>query len=144
VEGGCHIGYGAQNLINALQPGCRVADLLGRGDDLALFQRATRELYTFLMETNAVITGQPMWRPARHSSWSNGHMYVLCSEYLRDTEDDGRVRAYRDLLGSVLLSDFSGVSGGIAKWHGHNLLATLAYSTPEVQRWEKANGPVLY
>jgi hypothetical protein len=143
-EGGCHVGYGAQNLINALQPGYRVADLLGRNEEMGRIRRALEMLYTFLAEANAVLTGQPMWYPPRHSSWSNGHMYVLCSEYLRDFRDDARVRAYRSLLGAIFFSDLSGTDGGIGKWHGHNYLATLAYSCPEYLAWEKRNGPSLY
>lgn len=131
-------------MINALQPGYAVAQLLGRADDMALMRKALRELYLFLAETNAVITGQPIWMPTRHSSWSNGHMYVLCSEYLRDFDDDPRVRAYRGQIGANFLSDVSGLSGGIGKWHGLNALATIAYSCPEYQAWEKVNGPLLY
>lgn len=144
VEGGCHVGYGAQNIINALQPGFRVAELINRSGDAGHMALALRSLYTFLVETNAVITGQPLWRPTRHSSWSNGHMYVLCSEYLRDFEENPRIRTYRDQIGANFLRDTTGNDGGISKWHGLDALATIIYSCPEYLEWEKLNGPVLY
>ena len=144
TEGGCHVGYGVQNIINALQPGCRVADMMNRSEDAGLMRQALRALYEFLTDTNAVLTGQPLWRPTRHSSWSNGHMFTLCGEYLRDFEDNPRVRTYRDQIGANFLMDASGLGGGIAKWHGLDALATIMYASAEYGAWERSHGARLY
>ncbi len=80
VEGGCHIGFGNQNILCGLLPSRRIA--LSRGEE-ELAERLGEGIMIgldFLARTNGAITGCVQWIPSRHSQWSNGNMREILDE----------------------------------------------------------------
>ncbi len=133
-EGGCYVHYGNQNLLNGLLPCWELARMLGDQQAMDSLQAGIKEAFHFLAYRNGVVAGpgKPMSRPSNHSTWSNGHMYVLCTKYLDLFGDDPHIRGYRDLLrcpGGGF--GFDEGAWGLYKFHAYNTLATLLYSCPE-------------
>jgi len=82
-EGGCHIGFGNQNILCGLLPSRRIA--LARGEK-GIAEHRGEAIMTgldFLTRTNGAITGHIQWVPSRRSQWANGNMYEILNE-IRD------------------------------------------------------------
>ncbi len=82
-EGGCHIGFGNQNILCGLLPSRRIALAQGEEELAKHLGEAIMTGLDFLARTNGAITGHIEWIPSRHSQWANGNMHEILDE-IRD------------------------------------------------------------